>query len=667
MALKTVTPNLDDRRYDDIVTEAKALITRYAPEWTNHNDSDPGITLIQLFAWMTDMQLFRLNQVPELNYIKFLELLGIELKPALPARAELTFTLANTNLEYVPIPKETQIAVAGGGSAPLVFETQEDLIALGAQLTALQVFDGYSYSNVSAKNANLDQWFYPFGANAREGSALLLGFDSPLAFTAQQVNLALIVETQGLAAEGQHCDIDLSAMPVPATLQWEYWDSKAWQSLSLDKDDTRALTRSGHVYFAGPGTDVKKSKLGSVTQPLYWLRCRLDVSTYERAPRLSMVLTNTVRALQVTTIHDEVLGGSNGRPNQTMQLASAPVVADDNPQTVIDADGDKITIPSLRLEIAEVADQFAVWEEVADFFASTPDDSHFVLNYTTGEIRFGDGHHGRIPLANPANPAANIVARRYQTGGGAEGTVGANTITALQTSVPLVQSVTNLLPALGGADEETLADAKLRAPQSLKSKDRAVTAEDFEYLTKQTPGVRIRRAKALPLFHPTFSGAPIPGVVTVLVVPDSQAPNPLPSEATLRIVCAHLNQHRLLTCEVFVVAPRYHKVKVEADLVVKSDASLFEVKRQVEDRLTTYFHPLDGGEYGEGWDFGGTIYFSQVYREVLDIDGVERIEQDKFWIWLDDERQQFCRDVEIEQNALLYSVGHDIRVKYRSS
>ena len=96
MALKTVTPNLDDRRYDDIVTEAKALITRYAPEWTNHNDSDPGITLIQLFAWMTDMQLFRLNQVPELNYIKFLELLGIELKPALPARAELTFTLANT-------------------------------------------------------------------------------------------------------------------------------------------------------------------------------------------------------------------------------------------------------------------------------------------------------------------------------------------------------------------------------------------------------------------------------------------------------------------------------------------------------------------------------------------------------------------------------------------
>ena len=269
------------------------------------------------------------------------------------------------------------------------------MIALGAQLTALQVFDGYSYSNVSAKNANLDQWFYPFGANAREGSALLLGFDSPLAFTAQQVNLALIVETQGLAAEGQHCDIDLSAMPVPATLQWEYWDSKAWQSLSLDKDDTRALTRSGHVYFAGPGTDVKKSKLGSVTQPLYWLRCRLDVSTYERAPRLSMVLTNTVRALQVTTIHDEVLGGSNGRPNQTMQLASAPVVADDNPQTVIDADGDKITIPSLRLEIAEVADQFAVWEEVADFFASTPDELAFRAQL----------HHRRNPLRRWASRA----------------------------------------------------------------------------------------------------------------------------------------------------------------------------------------------------------------------------------------------------------------------
>jgi predicted phage baseplate assembly protein len=665
MSLQQQTPNLDNRRYDDIVAEAKSLISRYAPEWTNHNNSDPGITLIQMFAWMTDMLIFRLNQVPELNYIKFLQLLGIELKPALPAHAELTFTLARDDVEFVAVPKETQIAVAGGNSDPLIFETQEELLALGAKLAAVQVFDGYSYTSVTAKNDNGGQWYYPFGANAREGSALLLGFASPLAFTAQVVNLTVLVYTQGLAREGLHCDISLEGMPIPATLQWEYWDRKQWHPLSMIKDDTRGLTRSGHVYFQGPGTDVKKGKLGDVPQELYWLRCRLERSTYERPPRLTRVLTNTVRAAQVATVRDEVLGGSTGRPNQGVRLANTPVIAADQIERVIGADGHPIDIKHVRLEIDE-GGGFQVWEEVDDFYESGEQSSHFVLNRTTGEIRFGDGRRGRIPLANPANANTNIVARVYRYGGGSRGNVGAETITSLQSSIPGLDSVTNLFMALGGADEETLPDAKLRAPQALKSKDRAVTAEDFEYLAKETPGVRICRAKALPLFHPRFTGAPIPGVVTVLVVPDSDAPNPIPSEATLQIVCAHLNVHRLLTSEVHVVAPRYRKVKIEAEIVVRPDASLFEVKRQLEDKLTRFFHPLDGGDLGEGWPFGGTIYFSQVYREVFQTQGVERIDENKFWIWLDDERQPFCRDVPIEQNALLYSDGHDIRVKYRS-
>ena len=83
-------PKLDDRTFEQIVSEAKTLIPRYTQAWTDYNESDPGITLIQLFAWMTDMLLYRLNQVPELNYIKFLELLGIKPRPAQPARAEPT-------------------------------------------------------------------------------------------------------------------------------------------------------------------------------------------------------------------------------------------------------------------------------------------------------------------------------------------------------------------------------------------------------------------------------------------------------------------------------------------------------------------------------------------------------------------------------------------------
>lgn len=662
-----LAPNLDDRRFADIVAEAKTLIPRYAPEWTNHHDSDPGITLIHLFAWMTDMLLYRLNQVPDRNYIKFLQLLGIELKPAQPARAELTFTLARNDIESVIVPKETQVAVAGGGEdgPPPVFQTDEALIALGAKLVAVQAFDGFGYTAETTKNDTIGQWFYPFGANAREGGALLLGFDSPLAFTKQQVNLMVYIHTDGLQPEGRHCDLDLSGLPVPATLVWEYWDRKAWLPISLDKDETRAFTRSGHVYFRGPGDGAKKDKLGDVDQDLYWIRCRLARNTYERPPRLDSVLINTVSASQVVTVRHEVLGGSDGRPNQTFRLANAPVVVRDRPQTVTGADNTPVTITSLRLEVEE-GNGFQVWQEVSDFYASGPDDPHYVLNRTTGEIHLGDGQHGRVAVASALNPNTSIVAREYLTGGGKRGIVGADTITGLQTFVPFVDSVTNKRPSYGGSDEESLAEAKLRAPLALKSKDRAVTVEDFEYMARETPGVRVRRAKALPLFHPEFRGAPIPGVVTVIVVPDSDAPNPMPSEATLRIVCEHLNKHRLLTSEVHVVGPRYCKIKIEADIVARFDADLAELKRQIEDGLTTYFHPLKGGENQTGWEFGRTVYYSEVYRVLLQTPGVDRVENNQLIIWLEDEQQPFCRDVPIAEDALLYSDQHDIRVMYQS-
>jgi predicted phage baseplate assembly protein len=279
-------------------------------------------------------------------------------------------------------------------------------------------------------------------------------------------------------------------------------------------------------------------------------------------------------------------------------------------------------------------------------------------------MAFGDGQFGRIPVANPSEPNSNIVARFYRFGGGTQGSVGAGAINALQTFVNGVDTVTNLQPSLGGTDEETVDAAKLRAPQQLKSKDRAVTAEDFEYLAEQTSGVTIRRAKALPLVHPKFPGTPIPGVVTVIVVPESDAPNPMPGAATLAIVCTQLNAHRLLTSELYVVAPTYRLVLIEAQIVVNPDSDLSVVKKAVEQALTTWFDPLKGGADATGWPFGGTIFYSDVYRVILDVPGVARIQDNQLVIWLDNQRQPFCRDVPINDGELVYSQGHNISVSY---
>ena len=657
-------PQLDDRRFEDIFREARGLIPRYAPEWTDHNLSDPGITLIELFAWMTEMMLYRVNQIPELHHRKFLDLIGIKLRPAEPARAELTFSLSRPDLQSVIVPLGTQVAAPDpAGEIPVVFETDEALVALGAGLTAIQTFDGFGYSIETTKNGAEGQWFFPFGRHSREGAAIMLGFDSPLAFTDEQINLAVFVSTEGLKREGRHCDLDLAAAPLAVDLAWEYWDKIRWEPISLDRDDTRAFTRSGHIYLRGPGARVKKDTLGSVKDSLYWFRCRLVKGAYETSPRVEGILTNTVLATQAVTHRDEVLGGTTGRPNQEFQLADAPVLVRSKPEVVTNPDNTRALVHSLRLEIDE-GQGLRVWQEVDDFLDSGPESEHFTLDRATGEIRLGNGANGRIARANAANPSANVIARLYRTNLPRAVTAGAGAISELQSFVESVASVTNRRPALAGRPAETLEDAKRRAPRALQSKERAVTGADFEFLAEETPGVHVRRAKALPLRHPRFGDVDIPGSVTVIVVPDSEAPNPLPSEATLKTVCQHLNNHRLLTSEVHVVAPRYHHVKIQASVIVKPDDDLAEVKKGVESGLTTYFHPLRGGDRGEGWEFGGPIHYSEVYRVILQTRGVARIRERGLVIWLDDEPREFCSDAETAPGALLYSDEHDIRVSY---
>lgn len=660
-------PNLDDRRFADIYAEALTLIPRYTPEWTDFNDSDPGITLVQLFAWMTDLMIYRLNQVPERNYVKFLQLLGIEQKPATPARADVSFIVTRTDVDSVIVPQGTQIA-AQGGNGPLVFETQTSFIALGAQLKQLQCFDGFGYSVVTSRNAIGGQWYYPFGQRAKEGSALLLGFDSAVAFTDQNVDLTIYLPPQDeplapLTCNGGSGGLALGVLPVAASLVWEYWDSANWQPLTLVSDGTRALARNGHIIFQGPGAQVKKAVLGSITDSLYWIRCRLAASNYELSPRIDSLLTNTTLALQAVTYRDEVLGRTDGRPNQSYGVANIPIVTLDQPRTVAGAYGRQVTVYGVQLEIDEGQGSLA-WQEVDDFDASGPDDPHFICDRNTGVITLGNGHHGRIAAAFGGPTAGNVVARIYMAGGGSQGMVAAGAITEIQTYLPGIDSATNPFPAYGGSDEESVEDAKLRAPAELKAKGRAVTADDFETLAMATPTVRVRRAKALPLAHPSYPGASIPGSVTVIVVPDGDTPNPLPNAATLAAVCAYIDQHRLLTTEVHVTGPTYHLVRIAVQLIVAPDGELAAVQRDVQSALNAFFSPLDGGADGTGWPFGGTIFFSDVYRIILGTPGVARIADGQLVIYLDGEPGLFGRDVSICPGELVYSTDHDVTVAY---
>jgi predicted phage baseplate assembly protein len=660
MPLLDNLPVIDDRRYADLVAEARTRIPRYAPEWTDLNDNEPGMAIVQLMAWLSEMLIYRLGQVPLLNTIKFLELLGIELTPAAPAAAEVSFAVLPTWTEAtVIVPLRTQVAAdVPGADAPVVFETERALVALAARLDAVQIDSGFQISDVSAANLDARTGFMPFGSIARLGASLMLGFESSFDFPTLQLDL--MVWTQPPAKRRIAFVAGASVAP-PAVFAWEYWNGAEWIGLDTIRDDTAAFTRSGHVLLQTPApTDVdgplQRITIGAFAAPRYWIRARLAGGAYQIAPTLAAVRLNTVPVLQAQTVEAEVLGRATGLDEQVFQLASRPVLAGTLQLTVDEGRGEE------------------PWQEVADFFSSGPDDRHYVLDRSTGEVRFGRGSQLRVPIANPNQPA-NVVAQTYRFGGGKAGNVASRRIADLRAGVAGLDAdgVANLMAAEGGTDEETLPAAQARAQQTLKSHERAVTNDDFELHARSAGGVA--RAKALALYHPQFEGIEVPGVVSVIVVPQTAAadptdePAPMPTEATLRNVCAVLEPRRLATTEVYALAPRYREVAVSATLTVKPDADLASVKQAALTMLKRYLHPLVGGDDadadhdGSGWPFGGDVYYAAILQRLL-LPGVRRISDVSFM--LDGEAAPACSDLAIEPLALIRSGAHRITVQYAS-
>ncbi len=682
-------PNLDDRRFADLVAEAKSRIPRYAPEWTDHNTSDPGITLIQLFAWLGEMIMYRLNKVPDASYISYLRLLGIERKPAAPARAEVTFTPTSAGDPTVLVPKGSQLSAevktqpsaivtavpAPEDDQPIIFETDEPIYVLRAALEAVQVFDGVDFIDYTGANQPGGKSYPAFGSRGRDGSSLMLGFNADGEFPKDEINLAVRAFNDPRMLREVACNS--AATRPPARIIWEYW-AGLWKELQVRKDETIALTASGHVYLVGP-RDIQKTMLGKFTdKDRYWIRCRLVQSQYELEPELDAVLTNTVRATAVATVRDEVAGSSEGQPGQSFTLSNGPIYAkdpisadalvlqkrkqkespnEDEQEKLDKALRERELSKGFWLEVDE-SQGLKPWEEVEDFLNSNADDRHYLLNRATGQVTFGDGEQGAIPVAGNNN----IVVRYYRYGGGAHGNVGAKTVNEMVSTVAGIDTVTNHYPAEGGADEESEADTKARAPKEIKARDRAVTLKDFEFIARQTPGVRVRRAHALALRHPQFPNVKVPGAITVVIVPESKDPKPLPSEGTLQSVCAYLGQRRLLTNEVFVAPPKYKQIHIEASVVATPTANPAKVRADVETELSRYFHPLEGGPDGQGWPMGGDVFYSEVFRVALNVEGVRTVRDMR--IVIDGERLGRCEDATIEDDFLVFSDGHDIQVEF---
>ncbi|MDA1002297.1 MAG: putative baseplate assembly protein [Chloroflexi bacterium] len=646
-------PDLDQRTFQDLVDEARRRIPALTPEWTDHNVSDPGIALIELFAWMTESLLYRVNQMPERLYIKFLELMGITLHPPAPARADLTFRLAAPQAETVGIPVGTEVAtVQTAEREAIVFHTTRDVLVVSPRLsTALTASAGVSpvyrdrWDELRSLQTGLGaEHGVACFEQLEPGEAIYLGFDQSL-----RDNLVQLTIYANIAGVG--------VRPEDPPLAWEVSTGDRWLAAEVLRDETGGLNRGGVVELQVP-PQHEAITLGG--RGAYWIRARLLAARdgqepYRRSPELRGVVAVSngalAPALHGSHVENEVLGLSDGRPAQILQVENPPVLSRQDGQTVV------IQLPDGGVEF---------WTEIEDFGISGPDDRHFTWESTSGEIRFGprirlaDGierQHGAVPPEG-----ATVRVTGYLTGGGRSGNVGSGQLTVMRSTIPFVDTVSNRRSASGGADGESVTEALARGPASLRSGQRAVTARDYELLTLAVSPA-VARARAL---DPAEPGGP----VRLLVVPRAEQRGERVSPGDFMVpdhlftaIAEEIDSHRLLGTAVEIGAPRFMGVSIAARIEMRPGRDPELTRLRAGERLYADLHPVTGGPDGCGWPWDVPLTAAHVITVLSEVDGVASV-ADVLLFEADeatgDRAPQGQRRLALEPDALWLSVRHRV-------
>lgn len=641
-----VAPNLDDRRFQELVDEAKRLVHQRCPEWTDHNVSDPGVTLIEAFATMVDQLIYRLNRIPERHYVRFLELLGLRPFPATAARADVTFWLSAPQPGTVTIPAGTEVATARTDIDEAVVFTTSAALAVPSCELAHVASAGQGQEPVTQDEALRSGPGFPcFGIEPAVGDALLVGLTA--AVPSAVLTLRVQCDSQGVGVD-----------PRYPPLAWEAWTGSGWTGCEPHRDDTGGLNRSGDVVVHVPPGHVTSVTGGSRAG---WVRCRVletvpGQHAYQRSPVIRglscFTIGGTTEALHAETVRNELIGTADGTPAQRLPLQRGPVVPGDA-APVLEVSGDAGWQP---------------WTEVSTFAGRREGDRVFLLDHAAGEVQLPPAVRepdGSLRWYGAAPPkGAQLRVREYRVGGGRRGNVAAGALRVLKSSVPYVDRAENRRPAAGGVDAEDVTNALARGPLLLRTRDRAVTAEDFEELARQAApeACRVRCVPAI--------GQGEAGGVRVLVVPAVgggrlQFEQLQPDEEILERIRSYLDERRVVGSRVVVEPPFYRGVTVVARITPRGRADPEALRLAALEALYRYLHPVEGGPDGNGWPFGRPVQAGDIFAVLQRVPACELVEDVRLFPAdpITGQRGEAVQRIDVPPHGLVQSYEHQVRVQ----
>ena len=643
-------PNLDDRRFDDLVAEARTRLANHLPELTQIAPGDPVHALIDLFAYFTETMLYRANLIPERQRRVVLNLLQVPLRNARPSKGVVCIDAGPRTVNLPPLLRDGVQLKAGSQSFTGVGELQPTPLALSvaikerisdAQLADMGLTPQDLLEQYGLKRGEKPQPFQP--RNFQPGYDTLSLIDSldklyylaltvpkPLTSQLAQVREAIAGITLNIAiAPADDLDGDEINSLSPRKLLWELLtqmeDGKLLPlPLEIVSDSSRGGRQTGVVRLRLPRNPQLFDSMG-VSDPMFaglgdlppelpapltservaaWLRlsCPDDPDL-----TLGYLGVNGLNILGQGLKQDLIVGVGTGNPDQVINL----------PHSLIDPD-------SFELDVEE-SGAWIPWQRVDFLVDLNGSDRVYRLDTVAGQVYFGDGLEGgkRPPVG------MRLRAASYRYGGGTAGNVAAGEIKELSDGSSRL-SVRHEWPCKGGVDPETVAQAERRIPQFLTHRNRAVTKQDFELLTQNNPVNPVARAMVLEGFFP---GANInavrdnvPGVVSVFVVPPrypALRQTPKPSKGLLKDVFEYLLQRVLIGTELYVLSPEFVPIAVGVKVDVLDPDTEQQTLQDVQMALVEYLWPIaPGGARGEGWPMGGSVSVNELQTQVARVAGV---------------------------------------------